>query len=390
MPISKYLPTFAAQKRNQMRKLILLFLSVAILPSCSAKCGSSSSSDMYPNADSGIVDDNATDSLTILFAGDMMQHDNQIRTAAVAGGFDYSDCFAFVKDQVEAADIAIANLEVTLGGKPYAGFPRFSAPDEYAKAIQDAGFDVLTTTNNHCCDTGSRGLGRTLQVLDSLGIPSLGTYRNADDRAGRYPLMVEKNGFRLALLAYTYATNGLPVPQPYVVNLIDTVQIKQDIERAKAMNPDVIIAFMHWGIEYSLTPSNTQRWQAEWLLSHGVDHVIGSHPHVVQPIELRDSSHLVVWSLGNFISNMTKGTTYGGLMVTLKLTKKQQKTAVNDASYSLIWTSRPAVSGHRTHRVYPIDVPDSLLNIKERSMRDVFSRTARNLFNKYNKVVKEQ
>ena len=111
---------------------------------------------------------------------------------------------------------------------------------------------------------------------------------------------------------------------------------------------------------------------------------------MVQPIELRDSSHLVVWSLGNFISNMTKGTTYGGLMVTLKLTKKQQKTAVNDASYSLIWTSRPAVSGHRTHRVYPIDVPDSLLNIKERSMRDVFSRTARNLFNKYNKVVKEQ
>lgn len=335
-----------------------------------------------------------TATLTLLFAGDMMQHDGQIKAAATGNGtYDYSECFAYVKDEIEAADVAIANLEVTLGGAPYKGYPMFCAPDEFAAAIKDAGFDVLTTVNNHCCDTGRRGLGRTLNVLDSLGIPSLGTYRDAQDKADRYPLLVEKNGFRIALLAYTYATNGLPVPEPYVVNLIDTVQIKQDIAKAKAMEPDAIIAFMHWGVEYTLRPVASQQWQADWLLRNGVSHVIGGHPHVVEPIEMRTGAdgegHLVVWSLGNYISNMTKDTTFGGLMVRLKL-EKDSTTRVSSADYSLVWTSRPQVSGRRPHRVYPVNIADSLLNGRERSMRDYFAKTARGLFEKYNIGIKER
>ena len=386
-------------------KALLYSLFILYLASCTVKAKEVGTPDTLAESR------DTTTTLTLLFAGDMMQHAGQIKAAAVAGGgYDYSDCFASVKEQIEAADVAIANLEVTLGGKPYTGYPQFCAPDEFAVAIKDAGFDILTTSNNHCCDTGRRGLGRTLRVLDSLGIPSLGTYHNADDRAKRYPLLLEKNGFRIALLACTYGTNGLPVPEPYIVNLIDTVQLKQDIAKAKSMQPDAIIAFIHWGVEYVLTPVSSQRWQADWLIAHGVDHVIGGHPHVVQPIELRDSAHLVVWSLGNFISNMTKDTTFGGLMVTLKLEKssrvrefessevrefgssrvrKFESSRVEDVGYSLVWTSRPNVSGHKTHRVYPIGIADSLLNGRERTMRDFFAKTARNLFSKYNKNIGE-
>ncbi len=372
-----------------MRKFFLYsMLAAVILVSCSAKTGQGS------HSPTELQDSDSVRCLTLLFAGDMMQHAGQIKAAALAdGSYDYSECFAYVKDQIEAADLAIANLEVTLGGAPYKGYPQFCAPDEFAMAIKDAGFDILTTSNNHCCDTGSRGLGRTLRILDSMDIPSLGTYRDSRDRQERYPLLVEKNGIRLALLACTYGTNGLPVPSPYIVNLIDTVQLKQDIAKAKAMQPDAIIAFIHWGVEYVLRPVNSQQRQADWLLAHGVDHVIGGHPHVVQPMEMRTDSngkkHLVVWSLGNYISNMTKDTTFGGLMVTLRLEKRmvngQWSMANNpDASYSLIWTTRPPISGHKTHRVYPIGIADSMLNAKERQMRDFFAKTARSLFDKYN------
>ena len=365
--------------RLAVSHITLCLLLATFLASCSANAQRGGA-----DADSPAAKEDTTTTLTLLFAGDMMQHAGQIKAAQCADGtHDYSECFTYVKEQIEAADLAIANLEVTLGGKPYTGYPMFCAPDEFATAIKEAGFDILTTSNNHCCDTGRRGLGRTLRVLDSLGIPSLGTYRDTQDRAKRYPLLVEKNGFRIALLACTYGTNGLPVPEPYIVNLIDTTQIKQDIAKAKAMQPDAIIAIIHWGTEYVLTPVSSQRWQADWLLAHGVDHVIGGHPHVVEPIEFRDSTHLVVWSLGNYISNMTKDTTYGGLMVTLKL-EKDSTTRVSSTDYSLVWTSRPGVSGHKTHRVYPIEIADSLLNGRERNMRDFFAKTARNLFSKHN------
>ena len=373
--------------RLAVSNITLYILLVASLTACART--PSPQAGLPLKGENSLIEDSVT-TLTLLFAGDMMQHAGQIKAAQCADGtHDYSECFTYVKDQISAADIAIANLEVTLGGKPYTGYPMFCAPDEFAIAIKDAGFDILTTSNNHCCDTGRRGLGRTLRVLDSLGIPSLGTYRDTKDRAQRYPLLVEKNGFRIALLACTYGTNGLPVPEPYIVNLIDTTQIKQDIARAKSMRPDAIIAIIHWGTEYVLTPVNSQRRQADWLLAHGVDHVIGGHPHVVEPIEFRDSTNLVVWSLGNYISNMTKDTTYGGLMVTMNLSRvKSQESKVEvEPSYSLVWTSRPNVSGHKTHRVYPIDIADSLLNGRERMMRDFFAKTARNLFDKFNKNV---
>ena len=257
-----------------------------------------------------------------------MQHKAQLDAALQPDGtYNYSGCFTQVTPEIEAADIAVCNFETTLGGAPYTGYPQFCSPDAYAEAVRDAGFDIFLTANNHCMDTRTRGLVRTLDVLDSLGIKHLGTYRNQAERDSLYPYLIEHNGLRIALLNYTYDTNGIPVAPPCIVNYIDTTQIKADIRRARQLKADCIIACMHWGTEYMLQPDSKQKSLEDWLYAHGVDHIIGSHPHVVQPVRTlpdyrgRPTRHLTVWSLGNYISNMSAPNTYKGLAVTLYLKK---------------------------------------------------------------------
>ena len=336
----------------------------------------------------------AQERITLLFVGDLMQHDAQIKAAQTNGGYDYSDCFKHIKEEISQADIAIGNLEVTLGGKPYRGYPSFSAPDEFLYAIKDAGFDVLLTANNHCLDRGKKGLERTAHLLDSLKMPFTGTYRTSEDRQQRYPLLIEKNGFRIALLAYTYDTNGIKPSTPNIVNYIDTVQIKSDILVARQMKPDAIIACMHWGLEYQSLPHSSQKKLADWLIGQGVDHIIGSHPHVVQPMEVRQdqhhpSRHLIVYSLGNFISNMSRENTDGGAMVKLELKKLWGITRMESCSYSLIWTSRP-ISGKKTsYEVYPASFFSQSIQNEEFTPFQRFLNNTRELYQKYNIGIKE-
>ena len=336
----------------------------------------------------------AQERITLLFVGDLMQHDAQIKAAKTADGYDYIDCFKHVKEEITQADIAVANLEVTLGGKPYRGYPSFSAPDEFLHAVKDAGFDVLLTGNNHCLDRGSRGLERTILMLDSLDFASAGTYINEAQRRERYPLLVEKNGFRIVFLNYTYGTNGLePVP-PRIVNYIDKKKMKEDIAVARRMRPDAIIACMHWGIEYRLLPQKAEKDLVDWLLAQGVDHVIGSHPHVLQPMEVKKdvhtpAKHLVVYSLGNFISNMSKENTDGGAMVRLELIKYFDIVQMRSCDYSLVWTSRPFLSGKKNFEVYPSGYIDKLVDNKEFMYMNRFLKNSRMLFEKNNKGIKE-
>lgn len=324
--------------------------------------------------------------LSMLFCGDLMQHEPQIRAAHQSdGSYDYAECFQYVKPEIERADVAVANFEVTLGGKPYKGYPQFSAPDEYLGAAVDAGFDVLLTANNHCLDSYQRGLERTIAMMDSLKVPHLGTYINKEERAKNYPFLLQKNGLRVVLLAFTYGTNGLKVKEPNIVNYMDTLEIAHDIAKAKTMNPDVIIALPHWGIEYQLLPSAEQKEIARWLLANGVDHVIGGHPHVPEPLELRDGNHLVAYSMGNFISNQSKPNTYGGYMVRMEFSKKGDTTKLADCGYTLYWVTRPADGGRKQYRIYPIDIDDSHLTPTERIKRNSFRTTVRRLFEKNNK-----
>ena len=336
----------------------------------------------------------AQERITLLFVGDLMQHDAQIKAASTPEGYDYSDCFKHIKAEIEAADIAIANLEVTLGGRPYRGYPAFSAPDEFVYDVKEAGFDVLLTANNHCLDRGKRGLERTATLLDSLQIPFAGTYTDEKSRRMRYPLLIEKNGFRIALLAYTYGTNGLTPSPPNIVNYIDRKQMKDDILTARQMKPDAIIACMHWGLEYQSLPNASQKDLADWLINQGVDHVIGSHPHVLQPMEVRSNpntpaQHLIVYSLGNFISNMSKEKTDGGAMLKLELKKTEDITRMTDCSYSLVWTSRPILSKKSNFEVSPSSYIDKPIKNEEVTPFKRFLNDTRKLFETHNKEIKE-
>ena len=364
--------------------LILIFLSLSCSSRSQARRDSinNTSSDTLSAVDSIIP----ADTLRLLFVGDLMQHQGQINAARTAKGYDYSTCFEYVKEEIGRADFAIANLEVTLGGKPYKGYPAFSAPDEYLTAIHDAGFNVLVTANNHSLDRGRAGLERTIQLIDTLKIPHAGTYVNAEAREKQYPLLLEKNGFRIVLLNYTYGTNGIPVTPPNIVNYIDTMIIAKDIEASKALQPDAIIACMHWGIEYQSLPNKEQKFLTDWLLQKGVSHIIGSHPHVVQPIEVRTDSltndkHLVVYSLGNYISNMSARRTDGGLMVRMELVK--------DSEYSLVWTARPMQSGKKNHQLLPVNLPTDSIPLQARNSLKIFTNDARTLFSKHNRGIKE-
>ena len=321
----------------------------------------------------------------LLFVGDLMQHQAQIDAALQAdGSYDYKHCFSLVSERIGNADIAVGNLEVTLGGEPYYGYPQFSAPDEYLYAIKEAGFDVLATANNHCLDRRRHGLERTLALIDSAGLASLGTYRHADDRARRYPLMVEKNGMRIALLCATYGTNGMAMTPPCKVNTLDREELAADIEAAHALHPDAIIAIVHWGNEYQQQPTAEQRDLAHWLIAQGVDHVIGSHPHVVQPIEMvphkeYPTHHAIVYSLGNYVSNMSIAHGDVGLCVELTLEKIGPATRLKRLDTHLVWTERAAWSRTGDFRIVPEDtIPADLMpSAKERMSQAI--ATERNL-----------
>ena len=279
--------------------------------------------------------------IKLVFAGDVMGHEPQFLAALQPDKtYEYRDNFRFIKAYVSSVDLAIANLEVTLAGPPYSGYPMFSSPDALAFAVKDAGFDVLQTSNNHTCDKGIKGVQRTLKVLDSLGIEHFGTYRTVQESEASHPFIKEVNGIKLALLNYTYGTNGMPIPAGTVVNVIDTAIIRNDLKKAKAQGADFIIATYHWGIEYQRTESPEQRRIAEFSAQHGADIVIGGHPHVVQPIKKvmgEKDSVWTVYSLGNYISNQRDRYKNGGIMTEITLVKTPQKTYLKDIKYVPVW-----------------------------------------------------
>jgi poly-gamma-glutamate synthesis protein (capsule biosynthesis protein) len=304
-------------------------------------------------------------SLTIVFAGDIMGHDEQINGAWLADSqrYDYETTFRYIRPFIERADIAVGNLEVTLAGAPYSGYPQFSSPDALAESAFASGFDVMVQANNHALDRGTKGFERTLDRLDSLNLIHTGTFRNAVERERNYPLILEKNSIRIALLNYTYGTNGLVIPEPRIINRIDTSQIRNDIQKANLANPDFIIVTIHWGEEYQRTENIQQRTLAAFLFKQGADIIIGSHPHVIQPIQKyypdpADSSrfHVVVYSLGNFVSNQRAQYKDGGIVFHMRLTKTAEGTELSDYSYLPCWVYRVDLTGRPAFYVLPLDL----------------------------------
>lgn len=298
--------------------------------------------------------------LSLLFVGDAMQHIPQINGArGVDGSFHYDSCFYLLKEKIHKADLAGLNFETTLGGKPYSGYPLFSAPDAFATALRDAGFNLFFLANNHAADRGNKGIIRTIKVLDSIGVRHTGTFVDSEKRSLYYPLMVIKNGIRIAFLNYTYSTNGMPVKEPCIVNLIDRRQILNDLHLTRLYNPDIIIAQLHWGEEYSTIPSLQQKQVTSLLQQNGVQIIIGHHPHVIQPIKIERDQHeiknVVYYSLGNFISNQQRRLTDGGMIAEIVISKESDEApiSIESCDYSLVWVEKAANKRKIKYRLIP-------------------------------------
>ena len=341
------------------------------------------------------------DSIKLVFVGDVMGHGNQIKGAWRDGGdscYNYAPSIEGMKEYISSADLAIANLEVTLAGAPYTGYPAFSSHHSLAVALKDAGFDMLVTANNHIMDRGPKGLKSTLEALDSLGIPHTGSFKDSAAWKANNPLIMEKNNFRLAFLSYTYGSNMAMPGKPQIVNKIDTVRMAADLARTREMKPDYIIACVHWGEEYQNKENESQRQTANFLARNGCNLIVGAHPHAIQPIKkiavntadtvnIADSV-LVAYSLGNFISNQRWRYSDGGIALEVILTKTDSTVNRLSHSYEPFWVLRYPEKNVQLYRMillkdYLKDAePYSAISEKDKELMMQFYKDTKNIIEK--------
>ena len=309
------------------------------------------------------------DRLQILFAGDVMGHGPQISAAQIVENlhYDYTSCFEYIKPLIQSNDIAVANLEVTLPGRPpYSGYPLFKSPDALALALREAGFDVMLTANNHSNDAGQAGVFETINTLYKYGFYQTGSFQSQEEKDAYYPLIIHRKGFRIALLNYTYSTNGIANSPPTIVNVIDERAIQLDLKEAKLLSPDFIIVAMHWGDEYRLQENRRQQELARRVIGWGADLIVGAHPHVVQPMKLLAVDSVkavpVAYSLGNFISNQQHRYTDGGVLLEVQLEKNRRdsKAFISGMNYIPVWRwKRRGPGGTPRFTVVPISIFES-------------------------------
>ena len=332
-----------------MRRVAVIYLALCCFAATLWPLQGGAMRDALPGR--GIADCSAEDKcVRLLFMGDIMGHMPQVDAARQSdGSYDFSALFRYVKPLIEQADLAVVNLETTLSAEPpYSGYPRFRSPAALAKAMSDAGVDVVLTANNHALDCGAEGVRATLRALDDCGLMHTGTYV---DGMHCSPLLVDCQGVQVAILNYTFSTNGIALPEGVGVNMIDRERIAADLRECSSA--DVRVVCMHWGVEYAVTPNREQRRLASWLRDRGADVIVGSHPHTVQRVEC-DGESAVIYSLGNFVSNQRMEGTDEGIMVEVECCLRRGNhcaDSVADTDYRVnilpIWVR------HRDYAVIP-------------------------------------
>lgn len=327
--------------------------------------------------------------IDLMAVGDIISHEPMIAAAydRTTKTYDFSYQFQYIKDIIGSADLALGNFECTCGGpnKPYSKNKYFNAPDTVVDAIKGAGFDVLSTANNHAYDTGSDGMQRTIDVIRKAGLQNVGTRKDASEKPY---IIVDVKGIKIGIAAYTYedgsgkdtvALNGKRV-KPEDINLVsvfdranmtdDLAKMEQTAKDMRSAGADLVIFFVHWGIEYQRAPSAQQKAMAQGLAEAGVDIIFGSHPHVMQPIDVIDSAQTgkrtyVVYSMGNFIANMREEYTdpshsykytEDGMIADVKITKDPDsgKVSVSSFGYLPTWTYMYYAKGVRKFTVVPL------------------------------------
>ncbi len=283
----------------------------------------------------------STTTATITFVGDLMGHSTQLKYAILKDStYNFKPVYRYVKDYLSQADLTVGNLETVLGGDSinYSGYPLFNSPDEYLTALKYTGFDLLITANNHSLDKGEYGLRRTIEQIKKNNMLYSGTSLTKAERDS--VKIIDINGIKLSILSYTYGTNGNRIPKgkEYLINRMNFKKIKNDIQKSKEKDADMIIVYYHFGKEYKRKPSKYQKEVVDSTLNYGADIIIGSHPHVVQPIKFidkKDRRTFVAYSLGNFISNQRWRYSNGGVILTIKIKKdfKSGKSIVSNIDY---------------------------------------------------------
>ncbi len=323
-----------------------------------------------PSVDEPIEGDNQNyeTSASLVMVGDALIHNGVYYDAYSNGVYDFNYLFNDLKSVFEKYDLRYYNQETILGGTALglSGYPQFNSPQEVGDAFVNMGFNLVSLATNHSLDRGESGLRSSLEFWGKQeNVIAAGSYESEESR--NTPRIMEKNGITYTLLSYSTLTNGLTIPygKDYLFNLYSDAKVKADVERVKG-KVDVIMVAMHWGEEYTHTPTYEERRIAEYLASLGVNIVIGTHPHVIQPIDFIGDT-MIVYSLGNFVSGQIGIERLIGLMasVTIKktVTDGVSKITLESPSAELVYTKKPTdYSGKRYYRLYPFSkLDDSIL-----------------------------
>ena len=266
--------------------------------------------------------------VAISMVGDVLMHNPTLKSGLQEdGSYNYDHLFKNVKKHMENTDISLANQEVILGGTDLgiSAYPAFNAPQELGDSLVQSGFNTILHATNHTLDKGEKGVDSALTYWKEKHPETtvLGIHESQEDRDQIY--IFEKKGFKIAILNYTYGVNGNRIPEDrsYIVDLMDKSQMERDIQKANEL-ADYVIVCPHWGTEYVFEATDEQKEWTDFFLKQGVDLVIGTHPHVIEPVEwVEDGENkmLVFYSLGNFVSCQDKWYRMLGAMANVKLLK---------------------------------------------------------------------
>lgn len=307
-------------------------------------------------------------SIHIVAVGDLLMHMPVIQSVKnpESGSYEFSHIFTPVQGLIENADYSITNLETRLAGAEYgySGYPVFNCPADLAGEMKKVGFDLFLTANNHSLDKGTGGVIATLGNIEAAGLDHVGTYSSAEAKSK--PLIKTIKGIRVGIINYTTITNGIPVPadKPYLVNVVNRPAILKELQAIQDAGVDIIIACIHFGIEYSRYPDKEQKELVDFLFDSGVDVVLGNHAHVVEPAEIRtmtedniEKKKFVIYSLGNFISNQRWRYSDSGLLINLALDKDLGSglTTLREIKLIPTWVDTYRVSGKQHYRILEVN-----------------------------------
>lgn len=305
----------------------------------------------------------------LVAVGDLLLHPSVVRSGynAQQKTYNYDHFFKEVKPIIATGDWAIANLETPVAGPEFgfSGFPLFNVPAEIVDAAKKAGFNVLTTANNHALDKGEKGLINTLKNVRSRGVAVVGTAASASEASEL--LIIKKQDISMAILAYTYGTNGIPIPagKNYLVSLINEEKILKDIARARKQGADIVTVCLHFGEEYQRQPNEQQKQLVRRLIQSGADIILGNHPHVVQPYQIfkvrgtdgKLRTRVAIYSLGNFIANQYGKYRNLGVIFSVKVRKRFPEKTLEIVQVEAMptWVHKYRSNNRMTFRVLPLE-----------------------------------